>query len=119
VIFFWDDVNRDHIARHRVVPEEVAMKKNKTDENNFDALDRLARGITPDRFRPLTPQQQRQWKAAKRGRPKKPAGTKAVPTLITVEPQLLRRADAYAKKSGLSRSQLFSDALRQRIGLAT
>ena len=50
-----------------------------------------------------------------------------MPTLITVEPQLLRRADAYAdayayayaKKSGLSRSQLFSDALRQCIGFTT
>jgi hypothetical protein len=97
----------------------MAMNKSKTNENVFDALDRLARGITPDRLRPLTPQQQSQWKAAKRGRPRKPPGAKAVPTLITVEPQLLRQADAYAKKSGLSRSQLFSDALRQRIGLAT
>jgi hypothetical protein len=94
----------------------MAMNKTKTDENDFDALDRLARGITPDRLRSLTPEQQRRWKEAKRGRPRKPAGTKAVPTLITVEPQLLRRADAYAKKTGISRSQLFSDALRQRIG---
>ena len=45
-------------------------------------------------------------------------GTKSVPTLITVEPQLLRRADAFAKKTGLSRSQLFSDGLRQRIDSA-
>jgi len=90
-------------------------KKSKTDENDFNALDRLAKSITPDQLRPLTPAQQGQWGAAKRGRPKKPPGTKAVPTLITVEPQLLRRADAYAKKSGLSRSQLFSDAMRRRI----
>lgn len=45
-------------------------------------------------------------------------GTKSVPTLITVEPQLLRRADAFAKRTGLSRSQLFSDALRRRIDSA-
>jgi metal-responsive CopG/Arc/MetJ family transcriptional regulator len=38
--------------------------------------------------------------------------------LITVEPKLLRMADAYAKKNGVSRAQLFSDALRQRIGTA-
>jgi hypothetical protein len=93
----------------------MATKKTKTDENDFDALDRLARGITPDKLRPLTPGQRRRWEAAKRGRPRKAPGTKAVPTLITVEPQLLRRADAYAKKAGLSRSQLFADALRRRI----
>jgi hypothetical protein len=93
------------------------VKKTKTDENDFEALDRLARSITLDKLRPLTPRHQARWEAAKRGRPKKPPGTKAVPTLITVEPQLLRRADAYAKKARISRSQLFSDALRQRIDL--
>jgi hypothetical protein len=96
----------------------MAVKKTKTDEADFQALDRLAHRITPEQLRPLSPRQQRRWDAAKRGRPKKMPGTKAVPTLITVEPQLLRRADAYAKKSGLSRSQLFSDALRRRIAPA-
>ncbi|HZK82266.1 MAG TPA: ribbon-helix-helix protein, CopG family [Humisphaera sp.] len=90
-------------------------KQPKTDENDFEALDRLARGITPEKLRPLTPQQRRRWEAAKRGRPRKAPGTKAVPTLITVEPLLLRRVDAYAKKAGVSRSQLFSDAIRRRI----
>ena len=93
----------------------MAARKAKTSENDFDALDRLARSITPGKLRALTPQQRGQWEATKRGRPKKLPGTKAIPTLITVEPQLLRRADSYAKKSGMSRSQLFSDALRQRI----
>jgi hypothetical protein len=96
----------------------MAVNKIKTNENDFGELDRLARSITPDKLRPLTPRQRGQWEAAKRGRPKKRPGTKSVPTLITVEPQLLRRADAYAKKTGLSRSQLFSDAIRQRIGAA-
>jgi hypothetical protein len=96
----------------------AARKKTKTDENEFDALDRLARSITPGRLRPLTAKQQGQWEAAKRGRPRKSPGAKAVPTLITVEPKLLRRADAYAKKVGLSRSQLFSEALRRRIDAA-
>jgi hypothetical protein len=90
-------------------------KKKKTDENDFDGLERLARGITPDKLRPLTPEQRRRWETAKRGRPKKAPGTKAVPTLITVEPKLLRRVDAYAKKAGMSRSQLFSDSVRRRI----
>jgi hypothetical protein len=93
----------------------MAMKRTRTDEDDFDAMERLAKSIAPDRLRPLTPQQQARWEATKRGRPRKPPGTKAVPTLITVEPQLLRQADAYARKTGVSRSQLFSDALRQRI----
>jgi hypothetical protein len=93
----------------------MAVKKNKTDENDFEALDRLAHGVTPEKLRPMTPRQRETWKAAKLGRPKKPRGTKSVPTLITVEPQLLRMADAYAKRAGLSRSQLFSDAVRTRL----
>jgi hypothetical protein len=93
----------------------MKAKQTKTNQNDFAALDRLAHSITPEKLRPLTAEQRGRWEAAKRGRPKKPPGTKAVPTLITVEPQLLRRADAYAKRAGLSRSQLFSDALRQRI----
>jgi len=93
----------------------MAAKKFKTDENDFNALDRLAKRITLAKLRPLTPEQRAQWKAAKRGRPRKPPGAKSVPTLITVEPKLLRQADAYAKKAGLSRSQLFAEALRRRI----
>ena len=96
----------------------MAAKKNKTDENDFEALDRLARSIMPEKLRPLTPDQRRQWEAVKRGRPKKAPGTKAIPTLITVEPKLLKKVDAYAKKEGISRSQLFSEAVRQRIGAA-
>lgn len=141
MMFAWDEVNREHIARHGVNPEEaeevvngaaspfpeaapqtpegtMSTKKDKTDENDFEALDRLARGVTPEKLRPLTPEMRRRWEAARRGRPKKAPGTKAVPTLITVEPQLLRRVDAYAKKAGLSRSQLFAEAVRQRIEAA-
>jgi hypothetical protein len=87
----------------------------RTDENDLAALDRLAHGITPEKLRPLTPEQRRRWEAAKRGRPSEAAGTRAVPTLITVEPDLLRRADAYAKRAGVSRSQLFADAVRRKI----
>lgn len=90
-------------------------KKAFIDENDFAALDRLARSITFEKTRPLTPEQRRRWEAAKRGRPRKAPGTKAVPTLITVEPKLLKKVDAYAKKAGISRSQLFSDAVRRRI----
>lgn len=90
-------------------------KSRKTNENDFEALERLAREITPEALRPLTGEQRRRWKAAKRGRPRKPAGMKAVPTLITVEPKLLKQADAYARRTGVSRSQLFADAVRRVV----
>jgi hypothetical protein len=93
----------------------MARKTKKTDENDFEALDKLAHSITPEKLRPLSPEMRRRWEAAKRGRPRKPPGTKAVPTLITVDPELLRKVDAYVKKVGISRSQLFSEAVRQRI----
>jgi hypothetical protein len=96
----------------------MAAKQKKTDENDFAALDRMARAVTPEKLRPMTAQQRATWQAAKIGRPKKPRGTKSVPTLITVEPQLLRQADAYAKRAGLSRSQLFSDAVPDEVGRA-
>jgi hypothetical protein len=70
----------------------------KTDESDLKALDRLAAGVTPEKLRPLTPAQRGRWEAARRGRPKKPPGFKAVPTLITVEPQLLRRPTPTRKR---------------------
>lgn len=93
----------------------MARTTKKTDENDFEALDKLAHSITPEKLRPLSPEMRRRWEAAKRGRPRKAPGTKAVPTLITVEPKLLKKVDAYAKRVGMSRSQLFSEAVRERI----
>ena len=93
-------------------------KKPTVDENDFEALDLLAHSITLENTRPLNKRERERWEAVKRGRPKKAPGTKSIPTMITVEPKLLKRVDAYAKKEGMSRSQLFSEAVRQRIGAA-
>jgi len=81
-------------------------------KNDFAALDRLPRSITLKKLRPLTAGERGRWGAAKRGKPKRRPGAEAVPTLITVEPQHLRRADAYANRGGLTRSRPFPDALR-------
>jgi hypothetical protein len=88
------------------------------DENDFEALDRLAHSITLENTRPLNARERKQWAEAKHGRPRKAPGAKSVPTLITVEPTLLRRIDAYVKKAGISRSRLFAEAVRERIGAA-
>jgi hypothetical protein len=90
----------------------------KIDENDFEALDRLAHSITFENTRPLSPAQRRQWEEAKRGRPRKAPGTKAVPTLITVDPKLLKEVDDHAKRDGVSRSQFFADAVRRRLRAA-
>jgi len=93
----------------------MATKKKSTDENDFEGLERLARSITPEKLRPLSGQLRRRWEAAKRGRPRKEPGTKAVPTMITVEPNLLRQVDAYTRKAGITRSQFFADLARQQL----
>lgn len=87
------------------------------DENDFEALDRLARKLTPKAMRPMRPEMRRRWEAARRGRPRKAPGTHSVPTMITVEPGLLRRIDKEARDLGLSRSQFLANAARRELRL--
>ena len=47
--------------------DKLAIKKTNTDENDFEAMDRLAQSITLDKLRPLSPEMKKQWEAAKRG----------------------------------------------------
>src|SRR5215210_7596285 len=63
-------------------------------------------------FRALTPSEQARWNRAKRkpGRPKIGKGAKSV--LISVEQDLLKNADIFARKNKLSRSQLIASLLR-------
>jgi hypothetical protein len=98
----------------------MAKRTSKIDENDFEALDKLAHRITPRMMRPLSPAMRRAWEAAKRtgrGRPRKPQGAKAVPTLITVDPKLLKLIDSQARKIGISRSQFLADAAKAKLGL--
>jgi hypothetical protein len=64
-----------------------------------------------DTFRPLSPENRRLWRKAKRkrGRPRVGRGADAV--LVSLERTLLKRADAYAKSHGMSRSRLIARAL--------
>jgi len=67
---------------------------------------------------PLSPARRARWKNILKnlgGRPKLGKhGTEIVS--VTVEKELLRQANAYAKANGLKRSQLFSRGLRLAIG---
>jgi hypothetical protein len=96
----------------------MPMKKSKIDEYDFVALEEMAREITREKMRPLGAAMRRRWKAAKRGRPPKAPGTKAVPTMITLEPKLLKQIDSRAKTIGMSRSEFLANAARHELRLA-
>jgi hypothetical protein len=63
-------------------------------------------------WHPLTPAQRKQWRRIKRklGRPMIGAGSKTV--AVTIELELLKRADRYAKAHALKRSQMIAEGLR-------
>jgi hypothetical protein len=62
-------------------------------------------------FGPLSPQSRKLWQKAKRKRGRPKIGAGAAKVLVSVERGLLRRADALAKREGISRSQLFARSL--------
>jgi hypothetical protein len=70
------------------------------------------------RSRPLNAQERRQWRRfkAKAGRPKIGKGAKTIS--LTMEKDLLKRADAYAKQHGISRAKLVARGLESILGSA-
>jgi len=73
------------------------------------------RGEVPrSRSRPLTPAERKMWnkiqKSLQRGRPTVGAGAKVMS--ISIERGLLKKADAFAKRHHLKRSQMVAEGLR-------
>jgi hypothetical protein len=70
-------------------------------------------GIGFDQTREMTPRARALWERAQRGpgRPRKPVAEKATRVLVTVAPNLLAEADAYARSHGISRAELFARGL--------
>jgi hypothetical protein len=66
--------------------------------------------------RPLSAKGEVLWDLAKRRRGRPRLGTGAVKVLVTFDPRLLERVDAYAKEENLKRSQLIARALEKEIG---
>lgn len=63
--------------------------------------------------KPLSPEMRKQWSRGKRrGRPAKPEEKRVARVLISLPPDLLRQADAYAHAHGLSRAALVAQGLR-------
>jgi hypothetical protein len=72
---------------------------------------RFDREIDMSKLKPLTPAMRREWNAWKRrGRPKVGAGAERIS--VTMERQLLSRADAYARAKGMTRSQLIQQGVK-------
>ena len=77
---------------------------------------RLERGIAPSRLKPLSREDRALWKAAKRGRPRKPASAKSIPVQVTFEPKLLKRIDAYTTAEGITRAELLARGAELAMG---
>ena len=87
-------------------------------EQIWQELDRLTPAQIRARSRPLNAAERKLWRRFKRkaGRPRIGRGVKIVS--IGLEKDLLKRTDALAKRRGLNRSALVSEALRAMIASA-
>ena len=98
------------------------MKKQKPwDQMNAqelaEATKKYDREFVADReARPLSRADRAKHAAAKRGRPR--IGKGAAKIYISMEKGLLSQADAYAKRAGISRSELIARSVRAAIGAA-
>ena len=62
-----------------------------------------------DKTRPLNAKERKLWEQAKRGRGRPRVGKGARKISVSLESDLLKRADAAAKKRGMNRSELIAD----------
>jgi hypothetical protein len=114
-----------------VLPGIFVMKRNKkSDIEEFVAMSAAEKqhvftkldAETPEqslaRSRPLNASERRQWRRfkAKMGRPKIGKGAKTIS--LTMEKDLLKQADAYAKRHKISRAQLVAKGLKAILGSA-
>jgi hypothetical protein len=68
--------------------------------------------LPPSAWKPLTKAQQKLWRSIKRNMGRPTVGQGAEQISLTVERGLLKKADAFAKKHKLKRSQMVAEALR-------
>ena len=72
-----------------------------------------------DKARPLTPEQRRLWQKAQNRKPGRPMVGKGVKVIaLSVEKDLLRRADTQAKREGISRAQFFARGVQSLLASA-
>jgi hypothetical protein len=104
-----------------IPPQEKTMSKRKkeywemTTEELREATKEFDEDFAFEKGRPLTAADRKLFaKARKRGRPRIGLGSEKV--RVTIERGLLKEADAYAKASHISRSELIARGLRAVIG---
>src|SRR5688572_504061 len=87
-------------------------------ERIFQELEAEAPDQLLARSRPLKAKERKQWRRfkSKMGRPKIGKGSKTIS--LTVEKELLKQADEYAKQHGISRAKLVARGLRAILGTA-
>ncbi len=86
------------------------------DERDFSGLDAWARNLKLEDGRPLTTAERREEKLARSvGRPRKPDSAKAKRVMISMTPSLIKAADIYAKRTGLTLSGLIAESLVEKI----
>jgi hypothetical protein len=106
-------------------PRETTMKKARERYGKMNAAELAAATAKYDRpfggwdeFKPITASDRRMHQQARRrGRPKIGDGAKRV--MITVEMGLLKAADDYARRSGMSRSELVANGIRSILPKAS
>jgi hypothetical protein len=100
-----------------VIDEFIALPDSEK-ERIFQEIEAETPEETLARSRPLNARERRQWRRFKNkmGRPKVGKGAKTIS--LTVEMGLLKQADAYAKRHGISRAKLVAQGLQVILGSA-
>jgi|SRR6185312_5743293 len=106
------------MAKQKDPIEEFESLPDAQKERIWQELDRMTPQELEAKSRPLNAGERAVWRKFKRkvGRPRIGKGVKIIS--VGVEKQLLKRADRLAKKRGLNRSALISEALRAIIASA-
>ncbi len=100
-----------------VIDEFIALPDSEK-ERIYQEIDGETPAARLARSRPLNAADRRLWRKfkAKMGRPKVGKGSKTIS--LTVERDLLKKADAYAKRHGITRAKLVAQGLAAIIGTA-
>ena len=106
------------MARRKDTVAEFEALPDAEKERRWLEIDRLTTEQVAKRSKPLNAEERELWQKFKRkvGRPRLGKGVRVVS--VGLERELLKKADALAKRRGVNRSALVSEALRALIASA-
>jgi hypothetical protein len=104
--------------RQKLTGESFDALPDSEKQKIFDSLSHMSTKELLQEFKPLNKSERSKWHQIKKkmGRPKIGKGTTNIS--VSVERDLLKQADQFAKKHGLSRSELVSKSVRALINSA-